>query len=457
MIEKKVSRRQFLSAAAATSAAGILAACAPAAPTAAPAATKAPEAQVEPTKAPAAAEGKPTKILCRTDIKGAYAVEAAVKDWNAANPKSVVSLDEPPSGTDAATKIQAAQAAGDLIWDGFMVMETPWAMVEWVKRGIIAPLDDLIKASTVKNADKVVPAIIPTVKEAASYEGKFYGFPGNIGSVALAWFWEPLKAAGYEKQPETWDEVYDASKKIKAKKPDLTPFASAINGLCDLYTMIYSAKENPFDADGLIDIQSAESISALKWMRKMVEEGLMPASDKDQWGTWLKGGIAIITCFDVAGTMAQQTFGADKADTGISFFPEKGKINAGAPFWMNCNVVLNKAKNPQGMTDFYLFMFGPDNKATGKQITDVAAKPAYQYTIDEFVKTDKKYEWEVKGLDLVAKTKPFPRNTYWGIESGKIGGYIQKCLDVSQTFEPEKAMADAYKEIKDEIAKQKIG
>jgi ABC-type glycerol-3-phosphate transport system substrate-binding protein len=448
MSEKRLSRRQFLGAAAAASAASVLAACAPAAATQAPAA--------EEPAAPPAAVDAPVKILCRTDIKGAYAVDKAVEAWNAAFPKSPASLDEPPSGSDAATKIQASQAADDLIWDAFMVMEVPWGLVEWVKRGIVAPLDDYIKASTVPNADKVLPAIISTVKEASTYEGKFYGFPGNIGSVALAWFWEPLKAAGYDKQPETWDEVYDASKKIKEAKPELTPFASAINGLCDLYTMIFSAKENPFDADGLVDIQSKESIDALKWMRKMVEEGLMPASDKDQFGNWLKGGIGIITCFDVAGTMAQQTFGADKADTGISFFPEKGKINAGAPFWMNSSVVLNKAKNPQGGADFFLHMFGPDNKTTGKQITDVAAKPAYQYTIDEFVKADKKYEWELKGLDLVAKSKSFPRNTYWGIEHPKIGGYIQKCLDVSQTFEPEKAMADAYKEIKDEIAKQKI-
>jgi ABC-type glycerol-3-phosphate transport system substrate-binding protein len=195
----------------------------------------------------------------------------------------------------------------------------------------------------------------------------------------------------------------------------------------------------------------------LKWLRKMSEEGLMTPTAATSFPDWLKGGTAMITSFDVAGTMAQQTFGADKADTGVNFFAEKGKIGAGAPFWMNSSVVLNKAKNAQGAADFFLWMFGPDNKETGKQITDVAAKPAYQYTIDEFVKADAKYEWEEKGLDLVSKSVAFPRNTYWGIQHGKIGGYIQKCLDVAQTFEPEKTMEEAYKEIKDEIAKQKIG
>ena len=160
MSEKRLSRRQFLSAAAVTSAAGVLAACAPAAATQAPAA--------EATKAPPAAVDAPVKILCRTDIKGAYAVDKQVEAWNAAYPKSPASLDEPPSGSDAATKIQASQAAGDLIWDGFMVMEVPWGLVEWVKRGIVAPLDDYINASTIPNADKVLPAIIPTIKEASA-------------------------------------------------------------------------------------------------------------------------------------------------------------------------------------------------------------------------------------------------------------------------------------------------
>jgi ABC-type glycerol-3-phosphate transport system substrate-binding protein len=434
---KTLSRRQFLHYAATAVAAGIVTACAATTP-----------------KPPAPAEGE-LQILCRPDIKSAYAVEAVVQAWNEAFPKSAAALFE-PSG-DPIVEIKASQASGNLPFDGYMVMETPWSLVEWVKGGIISPLDDTIRASTIKNSDQVVQAILPSVKESASYEGKFYGFPGNIGSVALAWFWEPLKGAGYDEQPATWDEVYDAAKKIKEKKPDLVPFASASNGLCDLYAMIFSAKENPFDGDGLVDILSDESIQALTWMRTMVEEELMPASDEDQFSNWLLGKTAMIISYDVAGTLAQKAAGIDKADTGINFFPEKSVINGGTPFWVNCSVVLSSAKNPQGMTDFFLHMFGPDNKATGKQISEVAAKPAYQYTVDEFVRADKRYEWELLGLDLVAKSKPFPLNTYWGIEQGTIGGYIRTCLDVTQKFEPEKTMAEAYQKIKAEIDRQKIG
>ena len=93
----------------------------------------------------------------------------------------------------------------------------------------------------------------------------------------------------------------------------------------------------------------------------------------------------MITCYDVAGTMAQQAFGANKNETGISYFPNYPETNAGAPFWINSGVVLNKAKNPQGFTDFCCWWFGPDNDATGKQITEVAAKPCYTFTYEKFV------------------------------------------------------------------------
>jgi ABC-type glycerol-3-phosphate transport system substrate-binding protein len=302
----------------------------------------------------------------------------------------------------------------------------------------------------------VKPGIIPTILESASYEGKQYFIPGNVGSVALAWFTEPLKAAGFDKAPETWDEVYEFAKKSKEVNPKLTPFDSADWPLTLLYSMIWGGTDEPFDKDGLIDITGPTSIEALKWAQKMVSEDLMPKVHGESFGNWLKGGTALISCFDVAGTMAQQTFGDDKADTGINFFKEKGKTGAGTPFWINGSILLNKAKNPQGMVDFFLWWFGPNNKTTGKQIADVAAKPCYQYTYDEFVKPVPKHQWQMAGIDLVAKSKWFPINTAFNIQNTKTGPWVEKVVDPATAMDPAQAMEGALKEIKDELAKQKF-
>ena len=120
-------------------------------------------------------------------------------------------------------------------------------------------------------------------------------------------------------------------------------------------------------------------------------------------------------------------------------------------------MLLNKAKTPQGIVDFFLWWIGPSNTATGKQIADVAAKPCYQYTYDEFVKPVPKNQWQLAGIDLVAKSKWFPINTAFGIENAKISPWIEKVVDPGTAMDPAKAMASAMEEIKGELAKQKFG
>jgi len=444
MTGKRLSRRQFLAAGSSLAVGALLSACARA-PTSTAAEEEVPQ--------PASREGQEIHFLCRPDIRSAYAADKAVEAWNKQF-ESKITLDEPAG--DLVQKVQAAQAAGNLIWDGYSVMETPWATTEWVKRGLIQPLDEYIQTSSIPDAPQVVPGIIPSILEASKYEGRQYGIPGNVGSVALAWFWEPLRGAGYESQPMTWDEVYDAARKIKEKYPHLIPFDSAYTPLCDLYAMIWGATDEPFDEDGLIDITGEASIAALNWMRKLVREELMPPAHGDSFQNWLKGGTAIITSYDVAGTMAQQTFGMEKADTGINFFREKGKTRAGTPFWINCSVLWNQARNPQGMTDFFLWWFSPSNKATGQRITEVAAKPCYQYTYDEFIKGRPEFEWELRGIELVRNSKWFPTNLAFNIERAVTAPWVEKVLDLSQNVDPKEAMENALKEIKNELARLKF-
>jgi ABC-type glycerol-3-phosphate transport system substrate-binding protein len=205
----------------------------------------------------------------------------------------------------------------------------------------------------------------------------------------------------------------------------------------------------------LVDITSDTAIQALTWMQKMVKEGLMPPVHKESFGNWLKGGTAMILSYDVAGTIYQQTFGKDSAMTGTTIFKTKGQPKAGVPFWMNALVVLDKAKNAQGMTDFYLWWFGPNNKANGKQMTEVAAKPCYQYTYDEFVKNNPAQAWQMQGIELVRNSKPFNVNIPNTTEQTITTPYVEKVLDLSQNTDPKQAMESALADIKAELAKQK--
>lgn len=438
---KKMSRRQFLAASGGVALAAVTGFSSALA-----------VSREEFVESAALQEAGEINFLIRTDIRSAYAGDAAQQAWNAAFPDRPLVLDEPTDAAD--TKIQAAQAAGDLVWDGFAVIEGPWQITSWVTRQLIVPLDDLIAASTIPRAADVIAGIIPSVLESSKYEGQQYTIPGNVGSVALGWYTEPLTKAGLE-VPESltwsWDEIRAAAEAIKSTSPDVTPFDFACSALCDLMAMIWGATANPITDEGLIDWTGEAAVAALKWQQEMVAEGLMPAVHTESFGNWLKGGTAIMNSFDVHGTMAQQAFGEAAAGTGLNMRRAVDDPAAGCPFWLNGCVVLNQAKNPQGMADFFLWWFSPDNADTGRQIANVAAKPPYQYMYDDHIVGNAAQEWQIPGIELVRDSVPFPTNLYFNTQNSVASTWIQQALDPANNMSAEEALEGALEEIRFEI------
>ncbi len=438
MQSKKLSRRQFLVGSGTLALATTFAACAPAAD------SDSASDSGSPAEVPAE-----INFLVRTDIRNAYAADRAAESWNAEFGDTPIILDEPAEG-GVDTKIQAAQAAGDLIWDGYAVIAVPWDTARWINQGLIQPLDPYIEVSNIPNADKVVPGIIPSVLEASKAEGKQYAIPGNVGSVALGWYNDVLDEAEVERPLLTWDEVRIAAEKVHAINAEVNAFDRPNTPLCDLVALIWGATDNPYTEEGLIDWGGEASLLAIEWLQEMVADGLMPGVNAG-FGTWLQRGTAIMSSFDVHGTLAQQEHGDEAADTGINMRLNKDDPKAGAPFWLNGSVVLDQAKNPQGMTDFFLWWFSPSNKANGQQIADVAAKPAYQYTYDEFIQGVDKHAWQLEGIDLVRNSVPFQVNLTWGIETGIVRTWLEKALDPANNLSGEEAMTEALAEIAIEL------
>ncbi|MEM7539278.1 MAG: hypothetical protein AAF639_44385 [Chloroflexota bacterium] len=432
-----ISRRQFLIGAASTSMALALAACA--APGGAPSGGgDAPSAEVS-----------EINFLVRTDIRNAYAADPAVERWNETFGDQQVILDEPTDG-GVDVKIQAAQAAGDLIWDGYAVIAVPWDTARWINQGLIQPLDDFISVSSVPGGDQVVPGIIPSVLESTKADGKQYAIPGNVGSVALGWYNDILDEAGVERPLLTWAEVRSAAEKVHEINQEVNAFDRPNTPLTDLVGMIWGATDSPYTDEGLIDWGGEASIASIQWMQEMVADGLMPAVNAG-FGTWLQKGTAIMSSFDVHGTLAQQEHGDAAADTGINMRREADDAKAGAPFWINGCVVLDQAANPQGMSDFFLWWFSPENAEHGQKIADVAAKPAYQYTYDDYVQGVDKHQWQLEGIELVRNSVPFQVNLTWGTETSVMRPWLEKALDPDNGLSAEDAIASALEELEVEL------
>lgn len=429
-----LSRRQLLRAASGAGAGILLAACGQRLRFGAAIPTPTPEPQE-------------IRLLVRPDLQIAFAVDVAVEDWNSQFQQQVI-LEELRSEPESA--IETAMAAGSPIWDGYAMIEAPWVIAPWVGRGLIQPLDDLILVSSIPGAERVTPAIIPAVLEAGKYEGSQYIIPGNISSVSLGWFWEPLEAAGVE-PPQTWDEVRVAAESIRVAAPGWTPYDAMWSPLTDHISLIWGATNTPLTADGLIDWTGEASLAALRWQQEMVAAELMPADHSQSLDNWLQGEIAVMNMVDALGSIAQQTLGVDVAATGPSIRREKEDPKAGTPFWLHGSVVLKGAQNPQGMTDFYLWWFGPDNKATGRNAAMVATKPAYQYTYDEFIVGDPAQQWQLDSLEVVRNSVPIPANLYWQPQTTVAAAWIRKAVDPSNYLSAEEAMQSALAEMRDAI------
>ncbi len=431
----RYSRRRFLQTVSTVAAGGLLAGCGR---------RWIPGAQMaEPTQEP-----QEINLLVRPDLRLAFAIDTAVEDWNAAFAQKVV-LHELAGDADAA--VESAIAAGEPSWDGFAMIEAPWVIAPWVQRDLIQLLDDLILVSSIPDADQVIPAILPSVLSASQYEGHQYVVPGNISSIALGWYWEPLEAAGVD-PPLTWDEVRIAAEQIKAATPGWTPFDAMWSPLADHIAMIWGATDTPLTGDGLIDWTGEASLAAIRWKQEMVAADLMPADHRRTVDDWLGRDVALMSMVDALAPIAQQTYGVGTAGTsGLNMRRERDDPKAGTPFWLHGSVVLKNASSPQAMLDFYLWWFGPGNKATGRQVATMAAKSAYQYTYDEFITDDPLQQWQLDSLELVRNSVPFPANLYWQTQTSIAASWIQQAVDPRNALSAEEAMQRALDEIYDAI------
>src|SRR5712664_1510173 len=112
-------------------------------------------------------------------------------------------------------------------------------------------------------------------KEAVFVNGKWKAIPfGNIGQL-MNWRTDWFKQAGYDKFPDTWDELLEAG--IKLKKAG-HPFGFELgHGFGDnhgwLYPLLWSYGGREVEADGkTIVIDSAETARAIDFCRKFFKE-----------------------------------------------------------------------------------------------------------------------------------------------------------------------------------------
>ncbi len=221
-------------------AAMLLAACgAPAAPT-----TQAPPAAAT---QPPAQEG-PTAMDFVTWSYGVETIADNIKKFQELNPDITVThkdyswLDYP----DTMVGLFTTGGAPELVYGS-----DHW-LQQWASAGWLEPLDEHCPNVATYNQE-----LAPYAKEGMTYDGKTYGLSYYADTMDFVYNEELLKQAGFDKGPETWDDVYNMAKAIKEQGINEYPIIMAWSQKEGAFpeafiSMVYSQHEGEnamFDAD----------------------------------------------------------------------------------------------------------------------------------------------------------------------------------------------------------------
>jgi multiple sugar transport system substrate-binding protein len=141
-------------------------------------------------------------------------------------------------------------------------------------RRSIQPLDDLASELKLEEGD-----FIPAVWQGGVYQGKRYGIPLDVHSLAQYWNSDALSKAGLQKPPATKEEFDQAVSKIKSAGGVAQPFwmPSLWPAHLIFYSLIWQNGGAPYSEDGkTATFNSPEGVEALTWMVDQIKAGVSP-------------------------------------------------------------------------------------------------------------------------------------------------------------------------------------
>src|SRR5881396_246908 len=170
---------------------------------------------------------------------------------------------------------------------------------QWAAAGWIAPLDDYFP-----QARELAKSFAPYAVEGMTYKGKLYGFPYYADPMAFMYNAAVLRQAGFGAPPQTWAEVLEQAKAIKAKGLVQYPIGFGFSleepfSIETVISMVYSEGGNLFDKDlnPAFDRAGSAMVKTIEWVREALRAGVMnPESlqwDGVQAGNAMKGGTQV--------------------------------------------------------------------------------------------------------------------------------------------------------------------
>jgi multiple sugar transport system substrate-binding protein len=254
-----------------------------------PAAQTPPEAQppsgVEEVQPPAVeatqppAEAKPVELTFVTWSYGVETIADNIKKFQERYPNITVTHKD-YSWLEYHDTMVAAFAAEN--YPDLMYGSDHW-LQEWASAGWLVPIEDYCP-----NVKDYSAELAPYALEGMTYQGKVYGLSYYADTMDFVYNEALLKKAGFDKAPETWDDVYNMAKALKdqgLQYPILMAWSQKEGAFPEAWTsMVFSQHEGShalFDADlkPTFNKEGSAAYHIMEWLVKVYNEGLFnPAS-----------------------------------------------------------------------------------------------------------------------------------------------------------------------------------
>jgi ABC-type glycerol-3-phosphate transport system substrate-binding protein len=412
-------------------------------------------------KEAAASKEKIVRILQSSWAVGEIPFDRTAREFSAANDGVTVKVETKGEGWD--TKLIAQIADGSIEWCALGI-NTPFiAMRQWVKTGMIQPMDDYIAASTVEGADAMLPDMIDVIREDGSYEGKFYSLPYSWENITFNWRVDYFNAVGVTEAPATYEDWLEACLELKkwGAAEDIYPTSFAGGLHTDAWAILAGKMDNCYLDSGLLRWDSPEMEETLAFMYKMiVEEELTPPHGSDGWlDAYYSGKVASVQAQSSRGVWGQNAFGTDKVATSNVATKAKGYVGSGTVVWGNGTSLINKAPYAQEAMDYLIYTIGPQNVGFHKIVIKTGKTPVFESIYSDVIATDpqfRTYQWMLGELENARQSLVCPRTCEFSIQHSAYKKHVVPFLEKDAGVSPKECALAIWKDVQEEVAKVKL-
>lgn len=216
-------------------------------------------------------------------------MDELVEGFEKAYPNVKVKYSSTGTASDTATALQNAVSAGNGIPDVCMLQGTDVSQF-----AIGGSIEDL----SAYGADKLADDFSAGAWGKLQINDKPYGMPIDSGPMVFFYNKAIFDKAGVTEAPKTWDEYYEAAKKIHALGDDyyITNNSGNTDSYSEFNAMLWQAGANPVSVDGdklTIDFSDSNAAKAIEFQQKLIDEGLVNTSIgnwTDDWNRSLNDG-----------------------------------------------------------------------------------------------------------------------------------------------------------------------